>query len=80
MLLTRMHLYVLDAAISQAGLPGVAPVEQTPVAMLRQQEMTLSDVALACGFADQSHFTRVFTPMTGISPVAWRPGLEQGEV
>ena len=48
--------------------------------LLRKQEKTLSDVALACGFADQSHFTRVFTRMTGISPGAWRRGLEQGEV
>jgi AraC family transcriptional regulator len=48
--------------------------------LLRQREMTLSDVALACGFADQSHFTRVFTRMTGISPGAWRRGLDQGEV
>ena len=40
----------------------------------------MSDVALACGFADQSHFTRVFTRMTGISPGAWRRGLEQGKV
>jgi AraC-like DNA-binding protein len=48
--------------------------------LLREQEKTLSDVALACGFADQSHFTRVFTRMTGISPGAWRRGLEQGEV
>ena len=48
--------------------------------LLRKQEKTLSDVALACGFADQSHFTRVFTRMTGISPGAWRRGLGQGEV
>jgi AraC family transcriptional regulator len=48
--------------------------------LLRKQEKTLSDVALVCGFADQSHFTRVFTRMTGISPGAWRRGLGQGEV
>ena len=28
--------------------------------------------ALACGFADQSHFTRVFRNFTGISPGKWR--------
>jgi hypothetical protein len=31
-----MHLYVLDAAISQSGLPGVAPVEQLPVVAYNQ--------------------------------------------
>jgi len=32
----------------------------------------LSEVALSCGFSDQSHFTRVFTDLVGISPGAWR--------
>jgi transcriptional regulator GlxA family with amidase domain len=32
----------------------------------------LADVALACGFADQSHFTRVFSAATGLPPGAWR--------
>ncbi|MGB5182647.1 MAG: AraC family transcriptional regulator, partial [Xanthobacteraceae bacterium] len=35
------------------------------------------DVALACGFADQSHLTRVFTRMVGVSPGAWRRALDQ---
>ncbi len=34
--------------------------------------LPLSDIASACGFADQSHFTRVFTQMAGVSPGAWR--------
>jgi AraC-like DNA-binding protein len=29
---------------------------------------------LACGIADQSHLTRVFTQFVGISPGAWRRG------
>jgi AraC-like DNA-binding protein len=41
--------------------------------MLRQREKaSLSVIALACGFADQSHFTRVFTRRVGLSPGAWR--------
>jgi AraC family transcriptional regulator len=32
----------------------------------------LSQIAAACGFADQAHFTRVFRHSTGISPAAWR--------
>jgi AraC family transcriptional regulator len=43
---------------------------------LRDGELSLSDVALACGFADQSHLTRVFTGMVGVSPGAWRRALD----
>jgi AraC-like DNA-binding protein len=41
-------------------------------AMLRDAEHALLDVARACGFADQSHLTRVFTRFVGQSPGAWR--------
>jgi AraC family transcriptional regulator len=34
--------------------------------------MSLTEIALACGFADQSHFTKAFTRRIGISPGAWR--------
>ena len=43
---------------------------------LRNTRLSLSDVALACGFADQSHLTRVFTGMVGVSPGAWRRALD----
>ena len=34
-----------------------------------------ADVALACGFADQSHFGRVFRRAVGMSPGAFRRSL-----
>ncbi|MBB3543041.1 MULTISPECIES: AraC family transcriptional regulator [unclassified Rhizobium] len=40
--------------------------------LLAVEEFNLAQVAFACGFADQSHFTRVFTAITGNSPGAWR--------
>jgi AraC-like DNA-binding protein len=40
--------------------------------LLRQQTLALAQVALECGFADQSHFTRVFSRAVGVSPGAWR--------
>ena len=40
--------------------------------LLSNRALSLADVALSCGFADQSHFTRVFTAMVGVSPGAWR--------
>jgi AraC-like DNA-binding protein len=34
--------------------------------------MPLATVALECGFADQSHFTRRFKGSVGVTPAAWR--------
>jgi AraC family transcriptional regulator len=39
---------------------------------LRDPRLTLAQVALECGFADQSHLTRVFTRFVGVSPGTWR--------
>jgi len=36
----------------------------------------LAQIALDCGFSDQSHFTRVFSNMTGLTPGRWRAVLE----
>ncbi len=40
--------------------------------LLRNSDLPLADIALQCGFADQSHFTRVFTRITGDTPGVWR--------
>ena len=34
--------------------------------------LSLSDVARTCGFADQSHFSRMFSALVGLSPGLWR--------
>jgi len=40
--------------------------------LLRNLDTPLAEVAIACGFADQSHFTRVFAAMVGTTPGNWR--------
>jgi AraC family transcriptional regulator len=40
--------------------------------MLLESSASLSEIALACGFADQSHLTRVFGARVGQSPAHWR--------
>lgn len=40
--------------------------------LLATTNMALTDVAAACGFYDQSYFTRVFTKHEGTSPGRWR--------
>ncbi len=40
--------------------------------LLTRTTSSISDIALACGFADQSYFTKVFKKKTGQTPLAYR--------
>lgn len=40
--------------------------------LLHTRELELAEIALACGFSDQSHFTTAFRRLTGISPHRYR--------
>lgn len=46
-------------------------VERAKLMMLATGEQ-LTEIALACGFADQSHLNRSFRRMVGMSPGLWR--------
>lgn len=39
---------------------------------LLQTDASLSDIALRCGFSDQSHLCKAFRQATGQSPASWR--------
>lgn len=54
------HRYLTEIRIKEAK------------AYLLTSEFALADVAILCGFGDQSYFTRVFTTTVGTSPGAWR--------
>jgi len=54
------HAWLLQARVQRA------------MTLLRRHEDTLSSIALACGFADHTHFTKVFTRQVGVNPSAWR--------
>lgn len=40
--------------------------------LLRQKDLSLTDIALNCGFADQSHFIRSFKSFHGVTPKKFR--------
>lgn len=58
---------------------GVAPyryvlqqrVERAKV-LLKNRELAIADIALECGFANQSHFTKHFRQLALITPKAYR--------
>jgi len=46
-------------------------IEQSK-ALLLDPELSLTEIAIKCGFADQSHFTRAFSAAMGATPGRWR--------
>lgn len=40
--------------------------------LLKTSTMLLAEIALACGFCDQSHFCRTFVKAEGMTPKAWQ--------
>jgi AraC family transcriptional regulator len=54
------YQYLMDYRIEQAKK------------MLGEAGRPLIDIALACGFSDQPHFTRIFKRLTGKTPKEWR--------
>lgn len=40
--------------------------------LLLETDAAISEVAISCGFSDQSHFTRVFVNVVGTTPGTWR--------
>ncbi|PSN12504.1 AraC family transcriptional regulator [filamentous cyanobacterium CCT1] len=43
--------------------------------LLRSPQRSITDIALECGFANQSHLTKVFKKQTGTTPKAYRQQL-----
>ena len=54
------HRYLQDRRIKRA------------MNLLRSMQSPIVEIATTCGFADQSHFNRVFKQHVGTSPGAWR--------
>jgi transcriptional regulator GlxA family with amidase domain len=40
--------------------------------LLLDGELSLAQIAFATGFSEQSHLTRVFRSIVGVSPGSWR--------
>jgi AraC family transcriptional regulator len=41
-----------------------------------KKDMPMSEIALSAGFADQSHFTRIFKSQIGITPTEYKKNLK----
>ncbi|WP_437543646.1 helix-turn-helix transcriptional regulator [Sorangium sp. So ce367] len=54
------YQYVLSRRIEKA------------MAMLRDERLSIAEIALACGFSNQGHLTTAFKRRTGTTPGAYR--------
>jgi AraC family transcriptional regulator len=60
-------------------LVGIAPYQylmqqrvERAKQLLKEQAISIRDIALDCGFANQTHLTKVFRQMTGVTPKAYQ--------
>ncbi len=44
--------------------------------LLEGGELPLAEIAIDCGFSDQSHFNRMFAQITGVTPGRWRKAFD----
>ena len=81
------HLRTSQFAHAFKRSTGVAPYQwlmQRRIARAKDliraagRETSLADVAVACGFVDQSHLTRAFARAVGKTPGAWRTAVSTG--
>jgi AraC family transcriptional regulator len=60
------HKYLSDLRVEEAKR------------LMLTTKLPLADIALICGFGDQSYFTRVFSRTVGCSPGTWRRNKSDG--
>lgn len=54
------YQYVIQQRVNRAGK------------LLKQRNLTISEIALQCGFANQDHFTKTFRQIVGVTPKAYQ--------
>jgi AraC family transcriptional regulator len=64
------HAFKVSTGVPPHRWQLVARVQRAQELLLSRR-MPLADIATATGFADQSHFTRVFRKLVGATPAAW---------
>jgi AraC family transcriptional regulator len=62
------HRFVMNRRLNRA------------VELLSAPDESLADIAITCGFSDQSHFCRIFRRALGVSPGTWRSSCMSPEV
>lgn len=71
--LSRSHFSrAFKATTGQTPHQWVLQYRLAQVVSLLRTDRPIAEIAIGCGFADQSHLTRAFRRWMGISPAAWR--------
>jgi len=87
--LSKSHFcraFKLTLGTSPMAYVSIKRIERAKLLITSTSER-LSDIALACGFADQSHLSRSFSRLVGMTPGLWRrsvstpqPGCESARM
>ena len=73
------HAFKRSLGLSPMAYVTTRRVERAKVMMTQTREQ-LTEIALACGCADQSHLTRLFRRTVGVSPGRWRRSHQPEDV
>ena len=76
---SRRHLaerFEREYGLTPKTVARVMRFERSRTLVESPAQRSLADVAVACGYADQSHLTREWVEIAGTTPGAWRAGEE----
>lgn len=68
---TLQRLFKRETGMSPASYIVNERVEKSKT-LLRRKNVTMTEIALRCGFSDSSHFSAVFRSITGVTPSEYR--------
>ena len=66
------HAFKLTTGVTPHRWLTIRRVDKAKTLLRQSATLSLAQIGLACGFADQSHFTHVFTAVVGAAPGEWR--------
>lgn len=77
----RTRLYKLSAQLYGCGITQQVRrlrVDRAKRLLISRPDMSITDIAIDCGFSDYNYFISVFSQSEGLSPTAYRRGKSRG--
>ena len=78
----RSRLYKISAQLYGCGVSEhirSLRIERAKLLLAERPELSITEVASACGFSDYNYFIRVFKKATGTTPLQYRKAMHNGQ-